>query len=103
MPGRSNRAMKPSERKKSPPPRGAGGKHRPPASSTTASTTRSAAPGPRTDWGKVAEWYDDLVGDSGSEFHREVVLPGVVRLLAPAAGERVLDVACGQGVLCRLL
>jgi ubiquinone/menaquinone biosynthesis C-methylase UbiE len=59
--------------------------------------------GPRTDWGKVAEWYDDLVGESGSEYHREVVLPGVMRLLAPAPGERVVDVACGQGVLCRLL
>jgi ubiquinone/menaquinone biosynthesis C-methylase UbiE len=51
----------------------------------------------------VAEWYDQLVGEAGSEYHREVVLPGVVRLLAPQPGDRMLDVACGQGVLCRLL
>jgi ubiquinone/menaquinone biosynthesis C-methylase UbiE len=51
----------------------------------------------------VAEWYDRLVGDEGSEFHREVVHPGVLRLLAIQPGEAVLDVACGQGVLCRLL
>lgn len=57
----------------------------------------------RTDWGQVAAWYDKLVGESGSEYHREVVLPGVLRLLAPQKGQRVLDVACGQGVLCRLL
>jgi ubiquinone/menaquinone biosynthesis C-methylase UbiE len=56
-----------------------------------------------TDWGEVADWYDQLVGDSGSEYHREVVLPGVMRLLAPAPGMRIIDVACGQGVLCRLL
>jgi ubiquinone/menaquinone biosynthesis C-methylase UbiE len=57
----------------------------------------------RTDWGQVATWYDKLVGEAGSEYHREVVLPGVLRLLAPQKGQRVLDVACGQGVLCRLL
>ena len=56
-----------------------------------------------TDWGDVADWYDKLVGESGSEYHREVVLPGVLRLLALKQGERVLDVACGQGVLCRIL
>ncbi len=56
-----------------------------------------------TDWSDVADWYDELVGESGSEYHREVVLPGVVRLLGLAAGEMALDVACGQGVLCRLL
>ena len=56
-----------------------------------------------TDWHDVAHWYDQLVGDVGSEYHRHVVLPGVLRLLAPMPGERVIDVACGQGVLCRLL
>src|SRR3954447_5359064 len=56
-----------------------------------------------TDCGDVAEWYDQHVGDAGSEYHREVVLPGAVRLLALKPGDRALDVACGQGVLCRLL
>jgi len=57
----------------------------------------------QTDWGDVAGWYDQLVGETGSEYHREVVLPGVLRLLAAQPGQKVLDVACGQGVLCRLL
>jgi ubiquinone/menaquinone biosynthesis C-methylase UbiE len=56
-----------------------------------------------TDWGKVADWYDRLVGESGSEYHREVVLPGVVKLLGMQPGERAVDIACGQGVLCRIL
>src|SRR5687768_15764596 len=60
-------------------------------------------PPKKTDWNNVAKWYDDLVGEGGSEYHREVVLPGVMRLLAPQRGEEILDIACGQGVLARLL
>jgi ubiquinone/menaquinone biosynthesis C-methylase UbiE len=60
-------------------------------------------PAQKTDWGNVAGWYDQLVGESGSEFHREVVLPGVLRLLNPQPREKILDIACGQGVLCRIL
>ena len=56
-----------------------------------------------TDWGDVARWYDALVGESGSEFHRHVVIPGVLRLMNAQPGQRVLDLACGQGVLCRIL
>lgn len=58
---------------------------------------------PPTDWGRVAEWYDDLVGKEGSEYHQKVVHPGVLKLLDEVKGQRVLDIACGQGVLCRLL
>jgi ubiquinone/menaquinone biosynthesis C-methylase UbiE len=59
----------------------------------------------KTDWGAepVAEWYDRLVGESGSEYHREIVLPGVLRLLALEPGQAAVDIACGQGVLCRVL
>ncbi len=59
----------------------------------------------KTDWSSsaVADWYDRHVGEAGSEYHREVVLPGTLRLLALEKGEKVIDVACGQGVLCRLL
>lgn len=60
-------------------------------------------PTPTTDWSGVAEWYDRLVGDEGSEYHQKVVFPGVVRMLQVQPGDRVLDVACGQGALCRLL
>jgi SAM-dependent methyltransferase len=51
----------------------------------------------------VADWYDQLVGEAGSEYHQHVVLPGVIRLLNPQPGQKILDIACGQGVLARLL
>src|SRR5579871_5553210 len=58
---------------------------------------------PRTDWDNVSDWYDQHVGDEGSEFHREVVLPGALRLLEIQPNQRIIDIACGQGVLCRKL
>ena len=58
---------------------------------------------PPTAWGDVAPWYDQLVGEEGSEFQREIIFPGVLDLLNLHAGESVLDVACGQGAFCRML
>lgn len=62
-------------------------------------------PSPRqpTHWAKVAAWYDQLVGDEGSEFHKHVVFPRLIDLLDPQPRQRILDIACGQGVFCRLL
>jgi ubiquinone/menaquinone biosynthesis C-methylase UbiE len=56
-----------------------------------------------TDWSDVAHWYDNLVGEAGSDYHQHVVLPGALRLLNPQPSQKILDLACGQGVLCRLL
>ena len=58
---------------------------------------------PNTAWDSQAAWYDRLVGEDGSSYHKEVVLPKTIDLLAPKAGESILDLGCGQGVLCRLL
>lgn len=61
-----------------------------------------------THWGKVADWYDELVGDEGSEYQREVIWPGLLRMLDLKRGEEgkklaILDLACGQGAWCRKL
>lgn len=54
-------------------------------------------------WDLVAEWYDKLVGESGSDYHQNVILPAALRMLAPQAGEAVIDICCGQGVLIKPL
>jgi SAM-dependent methyltransferase len=51
----------------------------------------------------VAAWYDKLVGETGSDYHRQVILPATLRMLAPQPGESVIDVCCGQGVLVKPL
>ncbi|MEI8036820.1 MAG: class I SAM-dependent methyltransferase [Verrucomicrobiota bacterium] len=54
-------------------------------------------------WDPVAAWYDKLVGEAGSDYHRHVILPAALRILAPQPGEAILDLCCGQGVLVKPL
>lgn len=58
---------------------------------------------PNTSWEKVGDWYQDLVGEGGHYYHRQVVIPGVLRLLNLSKGNSLVDLACGQGVLARAL
>lgn len=60
---------------------------------------RSGAPS--SGWEHVAAWYDALVGEGHSDHHAAVIVPGTLRLLSLTAGEQLLDVACGEGVLAR--
>ncbi len=52
-------------------------------------------------WDAKAESWDDFVGPAGNDFHRILVAPAMMRLLALTPGERVLDVACGNGQFAR--
>jgi SAM-dependent methyltransferase len=68
-----------------------------PASPRPASSAAAAG------WDHVAAWYEGLLAEGGSDYHQELILPGIRRLLDPQPGQRVLDVACGEGLLCRQL
>lgn len=52
-------------------------------------------------WEKNAAFWDDYIGPEGNAFHRELVAPSQMRLLDLSKGERVLDVACGNGQFAR--
>lgn len=56
-----------------------------------------------TSWQGVAKWYHQKVSSGGSYFHEQVVLPGALKLLNLKAGDSLLDLACGDGVLARSL
>lgn len=49
-----------------------------------------------TSWNKVSEWYDELLKGDDS-YQAKVVLPNLLRFLNIKKGEKVYDLACGQG------
>jgi ubiquinone/menaquinone biosynthesis C-methylase UbiE len=61
---------------------------------------KAAVIGKGSSWGGVAHWYEQHLESAGT-YHETVVLPGVLRLLAPKKGEKVLDIACGEGYFTR--
>ena len=81
--------------------------HRPHRAAASARPGGKAVAARETHWGEVAEWYDKLVGVVGSEYLREVIVRGFFRFFGLEAKKKgdlaVLDLACGQGVLCRRL
>jgi ubiquinone/menaquinone biosynthesis C-methylase UbiE len=60
-------------------------------------------PTPSTAWENVAGWYDQLLEGRGNDHYHEVILPGALRLLEPRKDMKLLDIASGQGILCRRL
>ena len=79
---------------------------RPPWKPRPGGPPRPGPGGPRdTSWQKASGWYDKSVGEEGNFYHQTVVIPGLLRLLRLGETERVklLDLACGQGVLARSL
>lgn len=51
-------------------------------------------------WDKIAEWWDDRIGD-GNRYQDELIEPATERLLEIGSGTTVLDIACGAGRFAR--
>lgn len=49
-----------------------------------------------TSWGHEAEWYDDYLADNDS-YQKQIIMPNILRIINPARGKKILDLACGQG------
>lgn len=53
-------------------------------------------------WNGKASFWDENMGE-GNLFQRELIAPATERLLEVEPGERILDIACGNGVMSRRL
>ncbi len=56
-----------------------------------------------TEWDAIAGWWDDTQGDTGDLWHRALIDPTLFGVLGSVAGQRVLDLACGNGYIGRRL
>lgn len=54
----------------------------------------------KTSWGKVANWYDNLLKEEGT-YQKDLILPNLLRILDIKKGEIILDLACGQGFFAK--
>lgn len=54
-------------------------------------------------WEQNAEYWDNQMGEHSNRFHREIIRPATERLLELHAGDKVLDIACGNGNFSRHL
>lgn len=50
-----------------------------------------------TSWDKQAEWYDNLLSQNPNSYQERVIKPNLLRLMNIKSGEKVLDLACGNG------
>jgi SAM-dependent methyltransferase len=53
-------------------------------------------------WDQNARWWDARMGE-GNDWHRMLIAPAVEELLGVRPGERVLELACGNGQFARRL
>ena len=52
---------------------------------------------PNTSWDKQADWYDNLLSQNLDSYQERVIKPNLLRLMAVKPGEKILDLACGNG------
>jgi ubiquinone/menaquinone biosynthesis C-methylase UbiE len=57
----------------------------------------------KTSWESSSTWYNKIVGKEGHYYHENVIFPKLLNLLKLSKKDRLLDLACGQGVLARIL
>jgi ubiquinone/menaquinone biosynthesis C-methylase UbiE len=54
----------------------------------------------KTSWGNEAEWYADHL-ESGDTYHAKVILPNLLRIVAPTKGQSIMEIGCGEGFFAR--
>ena len=57
----------------------------------------------RDAWDANAEVWDTRMGDEGNDFFRILQWPVILSLLDPRPGQKILDIACGNGLTSRKL
>lgn len=54
-----------------------------------------------TSWNNVSGWYSKKIGTGESYFHQNIVIPKLLKILNLKHNDKLLDLACGEGILSR--
>lgn len=58
----------------------------------------------KTSWESSASWYEEIVGEKGHYYHKNVILPKLLSSIDfKKKNTKILDLACGPAVLARAL
>ncbi|MEM6802907.1 MAG: class I SAM-dependent methyltransferase [Bacteroidota bacterium] len=52
-------------------------------------------------WESNADFWDQHMGWEGNRFHNELIAPSTIKLLELSAGDKLLDIGCGNGIFAR--
>lgn len=52
-------------------------------------------------WQKVGKWYGKITEGEGHYYHKNVIVPSILRLLNINRSTKILDLGCGSGILGR--
>lgn len=55
-----------------------------------------------TSWGGEADWYSEHLTQDDT-YHAKVLLPNILRIVAPQKGLTVLEIGCGEGFFARAI
>ncbi len=72
-----------------------------PIAPVSTATDKVTAKKEKTSWNSVAKWYDTLLEGSADSYQEKVILPNIMRIVAPKKDVKILDIACGQGYFSR--
>ncbi len=57
----------------------------------------------KTEWDKVAEWWNDEVGDTGAWHQKHDIDPVIFKIIGKIREKKILEIGCGNGYFSRLL
>lgn len=57
----------------------------------------------KTEWDRVAEWWNNEVGDTGTWHQKYDIDPVIFKIIGKIREKKILEIGCGNGYLSRLL
>ena len=58
---------------------------------------------PNNSWQKVNKWYGKITEGEGHYYHKNVIIPKLLKIISENPKSKIVDFGCGSGILGRSL